>query len=259
LRALLKRLGGRTARAADVGFKIGPRINAAGRLASANTAIDLFAATDEDAAWKICSELDRMNAERQEIELQVRESAEAQIRGGERILILAGEEWHRGVLGLTAGRIAQRYHRPTLVMTIEEGETCIGSGRSISTIDLHRALESVSDVFTHFGGHEFACGFSLESRNLDALRARLHQLFETFDESLFHREARIDTTLTLGEIDAESSPRTNCSSPSARVTRSLCSSFATSPSPERARSPRTVSSCRCPMRQRRRLACSGQA
>ena len=204
LRALLKRLGleGRALRAVDVGFKIGPRINAAGRLASANTAIDLFAATDEDAAWKICSELDRMNAERQEIELQVRELAEAQIQGGERVLILAGEGWHRGVLGLTAGRIAQRYHRPTLVMTIE-GETCVGSGRSIPTIDLHGALESVSDLFTHFGGHEFACGFSLEARNLDALRARLHQLFETFDEELFRREARIDATLTLGEIDDE--------------------------------------------------------
>ncbi len=204
LRALLKRLGleGRALRAVDVGFKIGPRINAAGRLASANTAIDLFAATDEDAAWKICSELDRLNAERQQIELEVRESAEAQIRGGERVLILAGEGWHRGVLGLTAGRIAQRYHRPTLVMTIE-GDTCVGSGRSIPTIDLHGALESVSDLFTHFGGHEFACGFSLEAGNLAALRARLHELFETFDESLFRREARIDATLTLGEIDAE--------------------------------------------------------
>lgn len=204
LRALLKRLGleGRALRAVDVGFKIGPRINAAGRLASANTAIDLFAAPDEDAAWKICSELDRLNAERQQIEVQVRESAEAQIRGGERILILAGDAWHRGVLGLTAGRIAQRYHRPTLVMTIE-GETCVGSGRSIPTVDLHGALESVSDIFTHFGGHEFACGFSLEARSLDALRTRLHALFETFDESLFCREARIDAALTLAEIDGE--------------------------------------------------------
>ena len=205
LRALLKRLGleGRALRAVDVGFKIGPRINAAGRLASANTAIDLFAATDEEAAWKICSELDRLNSERQEVELQVRESAEAQIGGGERVLILAGDGWHRGVLGLTAGRIAQRHHRPTLVMTIEGGTTCVGSGRSISTIDLHGALESVSDLFTHFGGHEFACGFSLDARNLDALRARLHQLFETFDESLFRREAHVDAELTLAEIDAE--------------------------------------------------------
>ena len=204
LRALLKRLGlaGRALRAVDVGFKIGPRINAAGRLASANTAIDLFAAVDEDAAWQICAELDRMNAERQAIELQVRASAEAQIEGGERVLILAGSEWHRGVLGLTAGRIAQRYHRPTLVMTIE-GEQCIGSGRSIPTIDLHSVLDAVSELFTHFGGHEFACGFSLPLQNLSALRTRLHDHFATVDEALFRKDARVDATLTLGEIDEE--------------------------------------------------------
>ncbi|HVE69916.1 MAG TPA: single-stranded-DNA-specific exonuclease RecJ [Thermoanaerobaculia bacterium] len=204
LRALLKRVGleGRALRAADVGFKIGPRINAAGRLASANTAIDLFAAVDEDAAWQICAELDRMNTERQGVEQEVRASAEEQIRGGERILILAGDAWHRGVLGLTAGRIAQRYHRPTLVMTIE-GEQCVGSGRSIPTIDLHSMLDEVHDLFTHFGGHEFACGFSLPLRNLAALRERLHDRFATIDETLFRKQANVDATLTLGEIDAE--------------------------------------------------------
>jgi len=204
LRALLKRLGlgGRPLRAADVGFKIGPRINAAGRLASANTAIELFAATTEDAAWQLCAELDRMNTERQQIEQQVRESAEAQIAGGERILVLAGEGWHKGVLGLTAGRIAQRYHRPTLVMTID-GDRCVGSGRSITTINLHHQLEAVGDLFSHFGGHEFACGFSLEARNVDALRSRLSDAFALLDESLFRREARIDAQLTLGEIDRE--------------------------------------------------------
>ncbi len=204
LRALLKRLGlaGRALRAVDVGFKIGPRINAAGRLASANTAIDLFAVSDEDAAWKLCAELDRMNAERQEIEQDVRESAEALIAGGERILVLAGEGWHRGVLGLTAGRIAQRYHRPALVMTIE-GDVCVGSGRSIPTINLHEQLEAVHELFTHFGGHEFACGFSLPRTNLDELRRRLHAQFETLDAELFRREARVDGCLTLGDVNAE--------------------------------------------------------
>ncbi|HYO77462.1 MAG TPA: single-stranded-DNA-specific exonuclease RecJ [Thermoanaerobaculia bacterium] len=204
LRALLKRLGlaGRPLRSVDVGFKIGPRINAAGRLASANTAIDLFAATDEEAAWEICAELDRMNAERQQIEVQVRQSAEEQIRGGERVLILAAEGWHRGVLGLTAGRIAQRYHRPALVMTIEGGQ-CVGSGRSIQTVDLHSELDAVSDLFTHFGGHEFACGFSLPAANLDALRQRLRERFEAFSEETFRREARVDAELTLADVDAE--------------------------------------------------------
>jgi len=204
LRTLLKRLGlgSRALRSVDIGFKIGPRINAAGRLASANTAIDLFAATSEEAAWEICCELDRMNAERQQIEKDVRALAEAQIQGGERILVLAGEGWHRGVLGLTAGRLAQRYHRPALALTIE-GDLCVGSGRSIPTIDLHSELEAVSDLFTHFGGHEFACGFSLPARNLNALRARLHERFERLEPERFHREAHVDGLLTLAEVDAE--------------------------------------------------------
>ncbi|MEA2339905.1 MAG: single-stranded-DNA-specific exonuclease, partial [Thermoanaerobaculia bacterium] len=161
LRALIRRLGmlGRPLRAVDVGFKIGPRINAAGRLSSAETAIDLFAATSEEAAWTLCAELDRLNAERQEVERGVREEAEAMVAGlpgcqvaqnGNRILVLAGHNWHKGVLGLTAGRIAQRYHRPTLAIGIE-GDLAVGSGRSIPTINLHEQLESVANLFTHFG------------------------------------------------------------------------------------------------------------
>jgi single-stranded-DNA-specific exonuclease len=204
LRTLLKRLGlgGRGLRAVDVGFKIGPRINAAGRLASANTAIDLFAAPDEEAAWEICAELDRMNAERQQIEKDVRAIAEGQMREDGKIHILAGTDWHRGVLGLTAGRIAQRSFRPTLVMTIE-GETCVGSGRSIPTIDLHGELERVSDLFTHFGGHEFACGFSLPLANLHELRRRLYARFDAMDVALFERNAQVDAVLRLEELDPE--------------------------------------------------------
>src|SRR6185369_4494205 len=222
LRALIRRIGllGKPLRSVDIGFKIGPRINAAGRLASANTAIELFHTKDEDAAWIVCAELDRMNAERQEIEAGVRGEAEKAVaellsclvaEGGgpsnpatkqpsNRVLVLAGHGWHKGVLGLTAGRIAQKYHRPTLVMTIE-GDRCVGSARSISTINLHAQLEAVADLFTHFGGHEYACGFSLETRNLPALRERLGANFALLDESLFIKEATVDAVLTLGEID----------------------------------------------------------
>lgn len=204
LRTLLRRLGlgGRGLRATDVGFKIGPRINAAGRLASANTAIDLFSAADEESAWPICAELDRLNAERQTIEQAVREQAEAQLVENARIQILAGDSWHRGVLGLTAGRIAQRLHRPTLVMTIEDDQ-CVGSARSIGAIDLHGELEHCADLFTHFGGHEFACGFSLPHANLSELRRRLRAQFEAFDGDVFVRRATVDARLTLAEIDQE--------------------------------------------------------
>jgi single-stranded-DNA-specific exonuclease len=205
LRALLKRLGiyGRTLRASDIGFKVGPRINAAGRLASANTAIDLFAATDDDAAWQLCAELDRMNAERREVEARVREEAEEMVVGfSPRILILAAESWHKGVLGLTAGRIAQKFHRPTLMIAIE-GDRAVGSARSIPSVNLHGQLERVSDLFEHFGGHEYACGFSLAASRLPALRERLTAVFDELDETLFVRAANIDGEITLGEIDAE--------------------------------------------------------
>jgi len=206
LRALIRRLGmlGRPLRAVDVGFKIGPRINAAGRLSSAETAIDLFAATSEEAAWTLCAELDRLNAERQEVERGVREEAEAMVAATstDRIYVLAGTNWHKGVLGLTAGRIAQRYHRPTLAIGID-GELAVGSGRSIPTINLHEQLEAVADLFTHFGGHEFACGFALPASNVDELRRRLEERFAAFDEDVFRREAQVDAEVTLAEVDQE--------------------------------------------------------
>jgi single-stranded-DNA-specific exonuclease len=220
LRALIRRLGmlGRPLRAVDIGFRIGPRINAAGRLASAETAIDLFSAETDEVAWNLCAELDRMNAERQAVELEVRTAAEEQIEPSEcgglpppswrwqasalqrRVLILAGDQWHKGVIGLAAGRIAQKYHRPTLVISID-GETAVGSARSIPTIDLHAQLESVSDVFTHFGGHEFACGFSLPTTRIPELRRRLSDAFDRLDGELFRREAQIDDALNFADID----------------------------------------------------------
>ena len=204
LRALLRRLGlhGRPLRASDVGFKIGPRINAAGRLASADTAIELFAAATEEAAWSICAELDRLNAERQGVEAIVREAAMGQIGGDERVLVLAGDNWHRGVLGLAAGRIAQQWHRPTLVVSID-GDRCVGSARSIRTVNLHEQLDRVSDLFTHFGGHEFACGFALPAASLPALRTRLAEGFAGLPQSVFARNAVMDGWVTLGEIDRD--------------------------------------------------------
>src|SRR5258708_5834562 len=212
LRAMIRRLGmlGRPLRSVDIGFKIGPRINAAGRLSSAETAIDLFAAASEEEAWPLCAELDRMNAERQRIGEEVLTAAEEQLAGlaavgvaestRGRILIAAGEDWHKGVVGLAAGRLANRHHRPALVISID-GERCVGSGRCIPTVNLHGQLESAADLFTHFGGHEFACGVSLERKNLAALRARLAGQGSALDESLFRHEAHVDSELTLAAID----------------------------------------------------------
>jgi single-stranded-DNA-specific exonuclease len=205
LRALIRRLGmlGRPLRSVDIGFRLGPRINAAGRLASAETAIDLFAAADDDEAWKLCGELDRMNAERQAVELQVREDAQKQVlRPVSRVLVLAGNDWHRGVIGLTAGRIAQKYHRPTLMISID-GNDAVGSARSIPTINLHEQLEGVADLFHHFGGHEFACGFSLSPSAIPELQRRLAAQFEAIDPDRFRHDACVEGELRLSDLGAQ--------------------------------------------------------
>jgi single-stranded-DNA-specific exonuclease len=205
LRALL-RVAGITGvtRATDVGFRIGPRINAAGRLAHADTAIRLFEARSDEEAWPLALELERLNRERQAVEKEVLASANAMVDGealASRVLVLASEAWHKGVLGLCAARIAQAHNRPTLMMTIE-GDTCIGSARSVGTVDLHAALESCADLFERFGGHAYACGFSLDRSRIDELRRRLSLHFEGLDAQLFSRTLEIEAEAPIREINA---------------------------------------------------------
>lgn len=204
LRALLRRLGlyGRPLRSSDIGFKIGPRLNAAGRLASANTAIELFHSANESAAEPLVTELERLNRERQQIELRVREAALSQCDLDEPLLILAGQGWHKGVLGLSAGRIAQAHHRPTLMISID-GDNCVGSGRSIPTVNLHALLDQSSDLLTHFGGHEFACGFSFPANRLGEITSRLQSAAAALPQRLFRRDAEVDAKIALGELDRE--------------------------------------------------------
>jgi single-stranded-DNA-specific exonuclease len=205
LRALFRALGllGKPLRASDVGFKIGPRINAPGRLDSANTAIDLFEARTEAEAAPLVAQLEQMNRRRRAIEAEVMDEAERSVEAlGDlpRILVLWGEGWHKGVVGLCAGRLARKYHRPALVIS-KQGQECVGSGRSIPSIDLHGELSAIGDLFTRFGGHAFACGFSLDAGSLDQLRTRLEKRLATADAASFVQTLSIDTELELGALD----------------------------------------------------------
>jgi single-stranded-DNA-specific exonuclease len=205
LRALLRVAGinGKT-RASDVGFRIGPRINAAGRLASADTAIRLFEAGSDEEAYPLALELEKLNRERQRVEKEVLAAAEAMVDAAaleSRVLVLASEEWHKGVLGLCAARIAQAHTRPTLMMSID-GESCIGSARSVGTVDLHAALASCADLFERFGGHAYACGFSLERSRIDELRRRLARHFDGLDALLFSKTVEMEGEISIREADA---------------------------------------------------------
>lgn len=205
LRTLIRMSGVKgVPRAQDVGFRIGPRINAAGRLASAGTAIDLFDAKSEEDAYTIVVELNRLNAERQDVERRVLAAAEEQIdpQSLPRVLVLASAGWHKGVVGLCAGRLAQRYHRPTLMLSID-GDRAVGSGRSIAGIHLHDLLSAHRDLFDHFGGHEQACGFTLASALADTLRSRLQKDMERFPASVFRRESFYEGEIGTSDINRD--------------------------------------------------------
>ena len=162
--------------ASDVAFRIAPRINAAGRMDIAQTVIELFQVREPEAARELAARLNQLNSERQQSEQRIVESLEARLLEPQFAdaccIVLDGEGWHRGVIGIAATRVVERTYRPSLVISRENGEGH-GSGRSIPGFHLLHALESCHELFTRFGGHAHAVGFSLPSDRIDELRKRL--------------------------------------------------------------------------------------
>jgi single-stranded-DNA-specific exonuclease len=161
----------------EVAFRIAPRINAAGRMDVARDVIELFSVKDAARARELATKLDQLNTERQEEERRILRAVEERISGDPALcdaycIVLDGEGWHRGVIGITATRVVERYNRPTLVIS-REGEEAFGSGRSIRTFHLLEAIESCRDLFSRYGGHSHACGFAMPATNIDPLRLRL--------------------------------------------------------------------------------------
>jgi single-stranded-DNA-specific exonuclease len=175
LRALLRVAGVKgPVRAADVGFRLGPRLNAAGRLDHAQKALDLLLSRDPQRAAALADELDTWNRLRQEEERRVVGQATELFVGippTERpgVLVAWSTEWHRGVVGIAAGRLARDFHRPTVLLAAE-GETATGSGRSIPGVHLHGFLERWRPAMLRFGGHAAAIGLTARCTDLEGLR-----------------------------------------------------------------------------------------
>ncbi len=174
LRALLKvgRVDPSTMDATDIGFRLAPRINAAGRVARPDAALELLLTSDEGRAEQIAQELDGYNAERRHTEERIRFDAERQITElGERpAYVLWGEDWHSGVIGIVASRIAERHRRPVLMVAVKDGEGT-GSGRSIPAFDLLGGLDACAGHLLRHGGHRAAAGCTVAAESLPALRA----------------------------------------------------------------------------------------
>lgn len=179
LKALLEvaQVGGRPLTTGEVGFRIAPRINAAGRMDIAADVIELFSVKDLNRARQIAGKLDRLNSERQEEERRILEAIHKRFEEEPSLLdayclVIDGDGWHRGVIGITATRVVERYHRPTIVIS-RNGENAHGSGRSIRPFHLLNALESCPELFTRYGGHSHAVGFSMPAAHVPELCARL--------------------------------------------------------------------------------------
>ena len=165
--------------AIHIAFRIAPRLNAAGRLATAESAIKLLLTKDNAEATQLCNELDANNRERQKIEEEVLDSAIAQMDlnfdfNDDRVIVLHNKEWPAGVIGIVAGRITSRYNRPCIMISVNEG-LGKGSGRSIRNFHLLNALQSCDKHLRKFGGHAHAAGLSIEELLIDPFRKKINE------------------------------------------------------------------------------------
>jgi single-stranded-DNA-specific exonuclease len=189
----------------DLGFALGPRINAGGRVGKSDLGVRLLTATDPEEARVLAAELDRLNEERRAIEMLVIEQAEAQAREQEDspVIIVMSGGWHQGVIGIVAGRIKERFGRPAIVIAETEDGTGKGSGRSISGVDLGAAVLAAKDsgLLIAGGGHAMAAGLTLPAGGLEPLRAFINErLAADVEKSRGDRALLLDALLAPGGV-----------------------------------------------------------
>ena len=192
--------------AKDIGFGIGPRLNAAGRLDSATAALELLLTDDPVRAQSLARSLDLQNRERRTIEDEVLGKAGAQITslydpGSESAIVVGGAGWHPGVVGIVASRLQRRYHRPAFVIGFDAMGMGKGSGRSIEGFSLVAALTRCAPLLEKFGGHEMAAGLTMRQENLEAFReAFAHAAREMITADQLQRTLRLDAELRLSDL-----------------------------------------------------------
>ncbi len=208
LRALLKLSGvGNPITTFDVGFRIGPRINAAGRIAHANSVLALFEARSDDEAMKHALKLDALNSERQQIQFvlveKLKKLLEDQPPELDRVLVFAGTEaegFHRGVVGIACSKLVEMTGRPTFICAVSGEGVAHGSARSINGFHLVEALDSVSDALVKYGGHPMAAGFTVMAEKVEEMRYRLNRYAgEMLDEAELGRTLTADAEVSIAE------------------------------------------------------------
>jgi len=214
LKALLKvaGLGDRTAlQSEDIGFGIAPRINAAGRLGQARLAVELLTTTDPARAAELATYLDGLNKNRQTVERRMLKQAKELVAERpewqeQRALVLAHEEWHPGVIGIVASRVAEHFQRPTIMISIHGvNGLAQGSGRSFAGFNLHEGLTACQHLLVGFGGHHAAAGLKLESTGIDDFRVAFSQFVaENHLVKPGESELKVDAETRLADLTVRS-------------------------------------------------------
>lgn len=202
-------LGDKPVTAENVSFALAPRLNAAGRMNSAAQALQLLLAEDPDRAEQLANELCQCNTARQQAEQEIMAQVEAQLaadpaRKNDRVIVLWGEKYHSGVIGIVASRIVERYGRPVLLISLENGEGK-GSGRSIEGFNLHSAISACADLLVRYGGHALAAGLTICQDNLEEFRRRINEWaareYPVMQQPPLHLDVAVDLSeLTVEEI-----------------------------------------------------------
>lgn len=200
-----------------IGFRLAPRLNAAGRMAHAKAGVELLTTTDEVLARELAQSLDSENRLRQEVEQQIVSAAEETLRAidiaAQKVIVVAGENWHAGVIGIVASRLVQRYFRPVVVISICEG---IGKGscRSIPAFDMVDALTFATDALVKFGGHHQAAGLTILSENIGLLQEKLNEYaVNHLSDQDYVPQLRIDSLMALNEINDSFMEQLACLAP----------------------------------------------
>ena len=189
----------------DLGFRIGPRVNASGRLNSAGIAVELFISEDIKKARELALTLDRENSKRQAIEQVILQDAISQIESNIHIkslnsIVLSSPDWHQGVIGIVASRIVERYMKPTVLISVPVGGLGRGSARSLENSNIYRALSECKEFFEEFGGHELAAGLTIREENIEKFRNRFEEIISKSQVNRIS-SLRIDCALNLSDIN----------------------------------------------------------
>ena len=190
----------------DLVYKIGPRINACGRMKSGRAAVELLLTDDPDFARQQAEEVNHHNEDRRDCDTETTKEALAQLQGdpmfaNRRSTVVYAPHWHKGVVGIVASRLTENYYRPTIVLTASEDGIISGSARSVGGFDIYAAIDSCSDLLTNFGGHKFAAGLSMHINDLPEFQERFEAYVAAhIREDQLQPTLQIEAELQLGDI-----------------------------------------------------------